>query len=715
MKHFPPLLNNSRKTELRRLPAFRQFLISLGAAGPFALLNNSCKTELQRLPAFRQFLISFGAARPFALLIACVIPALGQTHTPLGLSCTIVDTAPKLVRLEGIAELTSDIVLECQGGTPTPAGQPIPSVTFRAYLNTNITSRLLATSPDLSEALLLIDEPAPQIQRVCPKLPCSILADPNGSYNGAFGHYNTFQATQFGQNAIIWSDVPVDPPGPGRIRTLRITNVRANVINLSSGFGFSPVVYVDASGTISIPIRIPQITIGFVQTGLKFSTTAAAVPIRTPINAIRPMTDFTMTFTEGFADAFKPRTVATHPEDTSTNANQNIPGKVFASASGFYNATFQGTYAEAGLATQGTRLIAHFENVPTGVLLYVTEKPIDVSDSLRLQMVSTGPLGDGPYHPVSSGTNGFVPITVYQNSAIAVWEVLEASPTSLESVDFGVAVMFSQNIINSGDTSVISTTTVRGSFAPLSRVAFASLTDPVPRFAEGAPRLAFTLTDVGPPRVNTMVNAATFASDAPMSPGSVAAIFGTNLTLNPEAGSSGPVLTRGGTVVTINDIVAPIYATTLRQVNVQIPWELAGVTDAGLIVTVDGQKSPPIAIKLAPTAPYIFVAGGLPLITRQLPARTGSLTIYGTGFGPVNNQPATGSLTPAFTSSTLTTPIVLLSGVPVEVTFSGLAPGLVGVWQVIVKLREDLPYAPSVPLKLSFDGIDANPVSISLL
>ena len=108
MQYFTPLLNNSRKTELRRLPGFRQFLISLGAAGPFALL------------------------------IACILPALGQTHTPQGLSCTIVDTAPKLVRLEGIAELTSDVVLECQGGTPTPAGQPIPTVTFRAFINTGL-------------------------------------------------------------------------------------------------------------------------------------------------------------------------------------------------------------------------------------------------------------------------------------------------------------------------------------------------------------------------------------------------------------------------------------------------------------------------------------------------------------------------------------------------------------------------------------------------
>jgi hypothetical protein len=51
--------------------------------------------------------------------------------------------------------LVGDLVISCTGGNPnTPF-----LANFQLFLNTNITSRLVATSPDTSEALLMIDEP----------------------------------------------------------------------------------------------------------------------------------------------------------------------------------------------------------------------------------------------------------------------------------------------------------------------------------------------------------------------------------------------------------------------------------------------------------------------------------------------------------------------------------------------------------------------------
>jgi uncharacterized protein (TIGR03437 family) len=90
------------------------------------------------------------------------------------------------------------------------------------------------------------------------------------------------------------------------------------------------------------------------------------------------------------------------------------------------------------------------------------------------------------------------------------------------------------------------------------------------------------------------------------------------------------------------------------------------------------------------------------------------LTIYGTGFGPVRNQPATGSAATEFTSTTVNTPTVTIGGVPATVGFSGLAPGVVGVWEVSVKLPESVAFGPAVPVKLSINGVDANGVTISL-
>jgi uncharacterized protein (TIGR03437 family) len=57
---------------------------------------------------------------------------------------------------------------------------------------------------------------------------------------------------------------------------------------------------------------------------------------------------------------------------------------------------------------------------------------------------------------------------------------------------------------------------------------------------------------------------------------------------------------------------------------------------------------------------------------------------------------------------------VTIGGVPATAGFSGLAPGVVGVWQVSVKLPEGVTFGPAVPVKLSINGVDANSVMISL-
>ena len=194
-------------------------------------------------------------------------------------------------------------------------------------------------------------------------------------------------------------------------------------------------------------------------------------------------------------------------------------------------------------------------------------------------------------------TNAFAPITVYNGSAIAVWEVLAASNTDIESVEFGVALSFPAS------TAKIGSGTVRGSLAPITRTEIASLTDPIPRYLENFARPAFTITDRSAPFITAVVNAASYAADAPVSSGSVVAIFGTNLGSKAEVSNRSPVMALGGATVTINGIPAPIYATTMGQINVQIPWELAGMAEASVRVAVDGLQSLALIIKLVGTAP----------------------------------------------------------------------------------------------------------------
>ena len=81
---------------------------------------------------------------------------------------------------------------------------------------------------------------------------------------------------------------------------------------------------------------------------------------------------------------------------------------------------------------------------------------------------------------------------------------------------------------------------------------------------------------------------------APVSPGSDAAVFGTNLA---SSTSSGPPsfpapTTLLGTTVTMNGIAVPLTFVAPTQINFQVPWELAGQSQASLIVTTGAGALP---------------------------------------------------------------------------------------------------------------------------
>src|ERR1700704_60168 len=98
------------------------------------------------------------------LIVISVLMCAGTVYAQT-LQCTSNGGVSTPARSEGIAEMVGDLVLVCTGGTPTAAGSPVPAVNIRIFLNTDLTSKLLAGN--WSESLLLIDEPSPVQQRVC--------------------------------------------------------------------------------------------------------------------------------------------------------------------------------------------------------------------------------------------------------------------------------------------------------------------------------------------------------------------------------------------------------------------------------------------------------------------------------------------------------------------------------------------------------------------
>jgi hypothetical protein len=174
----------------------------------------------------------------FSITLAAFVICLGTARAQGPLNCVTTGT-PLLQRAESLAELSGQYVIACFGGTPTPAGQPLPTTNIQIFLNTNISSRV--RKDGWSEALLLMDEPLPAMQRVCGSPgdlitglgTCAINGTGPGltPYDGSAGRPNVFQGQQAGVNSIIWTNVPFDPPG-FNIRIIRIVNLLANAASI---------------------------------------------------------------------------------------------------------------------------------------------------------------------------------------------------------------------------------------------------------------------------------------------------------------------------------------------------------------------------------------------------------------------------------------------------------------------------------------------------
>ncbi|HWP85140.1 MAG TPA: hypothetical protein VNN17_08120, partial [Terriglobia bacterium] len=221
------------------------------------------------------------------------------------------------------------------------------------------------------------------------------------------------------------------------------------------------------------------------------------------------------------------------------------------------------------------------------------------------------------------------------------------------------------------------------------------------------------------PRISPggIVNGASFALDpAPVSPGSIASIFGTQLSTGTANASSLPLpKVLGGVCVTMEGFVAPLFAATPTQLNVQVPWELAGRATARAIVSAEGTASPPATVNLSTAAPGIFTfssdgmgAGAIlhadfSPVSIANPARIGeTVSIFATGLGTVSPLIASGVGAPTDGTQhrTTATPVVTIGGVNATVSFSGLAPGFVGLYQVNVRIPSNAPVGTNIPVSI---------------
>jgi minor extracellular serine protease Vpr len=164
------------------------------------------------------------------------------------------------------------------------------------------------------------------------------------------------------------------------------------------------------------------------------------------------------------------------------------------------------------------------------------------------------------------------------------------------------------------------------------------------------------------------------------------------------------------------------------QINVQIPWECRGLSTVTMKVAIGDVQSATFDIRIVDQAPGAFeyteannqrsiaaLSENFTVIGANNPALRGRpIQLYFNGLGDVSNRPGSGD--PAGSvplASTRDTPSVSIGGRNAQVLFSGLAPGLVGVYQVNVIVPPDASGGRQ-SVGLTINGISARNSFISI-
>jgi uncharacterized protein (TIGR03437 family) len=233
---------------------------------------------------------------------------------------------------------------------------------------------------------------------------------------------------------------------------------------------------------------------------------------------------------------------------------------------------------------------------------------------------------------------------------------------------------------------------------------------------------------IGPSGVS---NSASLAP-APVAPGSIATVLGSFGFGSPAQASGNPLPTAlAGLSIQLQSgggISAPLLYVSSAQVNLQVPWEVAGPSSVSVSPILNGTKGPAQLLKLAPFAPGIFAMNGqgtgqgavvdlsYRLVDVSNPTTAGSvIQIYCTGLGAVTSPPPTGSPASLTTLSPTTTKATAkIGGLDAPVQFSGLAPGTVGEYVVNVQVPSGVTTGFAVPVEVSIGGVTSNAVTVAV-
>jgi uncharacterized protein (TIGR03437 family) len=185
--------------------------------------------------------------------------------------------------------------------------------------------------------------------------------------------------------------------------------------------------------------------------------------------------------------------------------------------------------------------------------------------------------------------------------------------------------------------------------------------------------------------------------------------------------------------VLVNDVASPLFYVSPGQINMMVPTSAptTGTAEFQVVRKSTGQILASATIPMNVAAPGLFTAnfngtGQVMALNEDntvntptnAAARGSIVQLFGTGQGLVSGAPADGDV-PQGQVPTSETPRVIVGTFYVDdpaatgepgnhITYSGLAPGLVGVWQINVKIPMSVAPANNVVVVVTFKGLNSN-------
>ena len=187
-----------------------------------------------------------------------------------------------------------------------------------------------------------------------------------------------------------------------------------------------------------------------------------------------------------------------------------------------------------------------------------------------------------------------------------------------------------------------------------------------------------------------------------VAPGELITIYGSNLAPTVASDSTFPFQLNGVQVM-VNNRPAPIYYVSPGQVSAMVPFGTTEIA-ASIQVINNGEKSNTVSSWVNLTSPGAFTnpPGGTgytaalhpdySVVSPSKPAQPGeTVSVYVTGLGDVSPAVADGAPGPTSPFSTTTNTLTIyIGGTAAATSFVGLAPGLVGLYQINVQIPSTL-------------------------